>query len=91
MGWAQRRNSVWLESDMKITGGVKAYSGEPRFLLCADTWMAVWETELETWENTQFLVFFKSAQCLLDIAVYIICRLFMCKAGAVLKCVLIGV
>ena len=34
---------------------------------------------------------FKSAQCLLDIAVYIICRLFMCKAGAVLKCVLIGV
>ena len=66
MGWAQRRNSVWLESGVKIRGGVKAYSGEPGFLLCADTWMAVWETELETWENkvglmgenTQFFFFF---------------------------------
>ena len=44
-------NSVWLESDMKIRRGVKAFSGEPGFLSCADTWMAVWETELETWEN----------------------------------------
>lgn len=41
-------------------------------------------------ENAQ-LFFSKSAQCLLDIVVYIACRLFMCKADAFLKRFLIGV